>query len=259
MNKSLDLELRNEVMCTMSKYMDSIKLLKVDHIGYREFHEDGSSIAFCSNEAWYELVLDEEMTRDMSTHYAQELMLIKKNNFNCIIRAASCANNRFLRELLMRDMCNSLLVYKREKGIIKMYSFIASNSNISALNFFFNKHQLFELVVNSYKDELANVLQKKEYQPLRQPLFCAQLVSDIFNQEEIMVDKNNNHSLTPRESEYIPLLANGATNKDLAAWFKISARTAQYHVNNIKRKLKVASRYNIPQSIKVQLNDQNVL
>jgi DNA-binding CsgD family transcriptional regulator len=50
------------------------------------------------------------------------------------------------------------------------------------------------------------------------------------------------HRLTAREREVLSLLANGATDKDVAATLVISPRTASIHVGNILAKLQVPNR-----------------
>ena len=244
MRKSLDLKLRNEVMNTLNQYSEHIKKLNINHIGYREFWDDGTSIAFCSKEEWYKVApYSEEMNSDMSIHYALELISIKKNGFDYIVRSISSVNNRFLEQLLRHDICNSLLIYKKEDKVIKMFSFIASKSNTTTLNYFFNNRDKFEAVINLYKEDLANIFKKDEYQELRMPLFNQNVVSSIF-------EKTNNYSdnkiiLTPREEDCIALLIKGARDKDIAACLGISPRTASHHVASIKKKLKASNRFGI--------------
>jgi len=48
--------------------------------------------------------------------------------------------------------------------------------------------------------------------------------------------------LTPREMEVIRLLAEGLSNKEIAALLFISPRTVNYHLDNIYSKLGVGSR-----------------
>ena len=57
-NKELNLKLKNEAINTLPQYLSEALALKVDYIGYREFYDDGTSMAFCSNEEWYDLVED---------------------------------------------------------------------------------------------------------------------------------------------------------------------------------------------------------
>jgi non-specific serine/threonine protein kinase len=49
-------------------------------------------------------------------------------------------------------------------------------------------------------------------------------------------------SLTPRERELLPLLAQGLTDREIAAALSISPRTVGYHVTNLLSKLQVESR-----------------
>ncbi|WP_460370509.1 helix-turn-helix domain-containing protein, partial [Actinocorallia lasiicapitis] len=49
-------------------------------------------------------------------------------------------------------------------------------------------------------------------------------------------------SLTARESEVLRLLADGLSNRDIAAALFISPKTASVHVSNILAKLGVATR-----------------
>jgi DNA-binding CsgD family transcriptional regulator len=251
MKKKLDLQLREEVLELLQKYQNEISNLNIDHIGYREFHKDGTSMAFCSKKEWYDIApYSEEIINDMSIHYALELISLNKKGYNFIIRSISLANNRFLKELLRQDMCNSLLIYKRDKDIIKQYSFITSSSNVSILNHFFNKKDNFEKIIELYKHELSNIFQQNKYQELNLQLFNEKTANTIF---EGVKTNSNNSILTPKEQECVSLLIRGANNKDIANCLKISPRTASYHVANIKSKLNVNSRYNIKELIKQKL------
>jgi DNA-binding NarL/FixJ family response regulator len=48
--------------------------------------------------------------------------------------------------------------------------------------------------------------------------------------------------LTRREAEVLPLVARGFTNREIAEELVISVRTAEHHVEHIRRKLGVRSR-----------------
>lgn len=244
MSKSLDLKLRKEVMDRLDQYSGHIKNLNINHVGYREFFDDGTSIAFCSKEEWYEIApYSEEMNADMSIHYALELISLKQNGFDYIIRSISSANNRFLEQLLLQDMCNSLLIYKKEDKMIKMFSFIAARTNTAALNYFFNYRSKFEAIINLYKNDLAYIFKKEEYQALRKPLFNKNVTNGIF--DKTYGYGNNKIILTPREEECVMLLIKGARDKDIANCLGISPRTASQHVASIKKKLKTNNRFEI--------------
>lgn len=251
MKKDLDLLLRKEVLQVIKEYEDEIKCLNINYIGYREFYRDGTSMAFCSNLNWYDIApYSEEMKVDMAIHYALELIFLKKNEFNYIVRTTSFIKNKFIKSLSSQDMCNSLLIYKKEKDIIKMYSFIASKNNKEAMNYFVNKKDYYDYVVSLYQEKLFNIFKKKEYNELRLPLFNKETTEIIFKNETI---KNQEFNFTKREKDCLHLLMYGASNKEIAKNLNISPNTAAYHVNNIKNKLQVNSRYSIVKLINKKL------
>jgi len=55
--------------------------------------------------------------------------------------------------------------------------------------------------------------------------------------EEIMVEP-----LTPREREVLQMLAQGKSNREVAARLKISEHTAKFHVASVLGKLRAATR-----------------
>jgi DNA-binding CsgD family transcriptional regulator len=251
MENLLNLELRQECKKILFKYKNELKSLKIDHIGYREFHYDGTSSAFCSHDGWYKVTLDNRMSMEMSLHYAQELISLNRDKFHYIIRTPFCAKNAFLKELLKRDMCNSLLIYTREPKVIRMFAFISYTSNLTALNNFFNNKTSFDSFTNYYKNELINIFTKEKYKVLRKPLFPQELADSIFLSQDSGNIIINDCILTKREFEVAQLLLSGATDKDIAQRFDISPRTAYYHVTNLKKKLKVNSRINIQSLMKL--------
>ena len=199
-------------------------------------------MAFCSKLEWYVVApYVEGMNIDMSIHYALELLKLNKDGFDYIVRSISSINNKFLEQLSLQDMCNSLLIYKREGKVIKMFSFIASKSNKTALNYFFNNREKFEEMIKLYENDLAIIFKKVEYQKLRQPLFNQNVVNSIFKNSS--TQSKNKNILTPREEECVKLLIEEARDKDIANFLGISPRTASQHIANIKKKLQVSNRF----------------
>ena len=97
----------------------------------------------------------------MSLHYATEILSLNRNNYNYIIRSTANASTEFCGELLINDLCNSLLLYKKKKNVIQIFSFISRSSNIDALDFFFNKKHEFEYLANSFGHILAFTFSEK--------------------------------------------------------------------------------------------------
>jgi len=67
-------------------------------------------------------------------------------------------------------------------------------------------------------------------------------------QAGLLIQKLNDRSaetLTPRESEVATLVAQGLTNREIAARLYLSERTAENHVQHILTKLDLANRSQI--------------
>lgn len=254
MTKDLNLRLRAEVIKAINPYLAEMQGLSIEYIGYREFYSDGTSMGMCSREIWYDSILDADFITDMGIHYTQEMMLLERAGFNYVIRTAINANNRFLKELLKKDLCNSLIFYKKDKEVIRMFCFIASSSNTLALNYFFNKRYIFELIVSSCEEKITNIFLQQKYKELRIPLIEQKVIKILLEGKKKLNSREENHILTTREKECISLIAKGAGDKDIAKHFGISTRTVEYHIANIRKKLNVCNRFMIKQAAQLQYN-----
>jgi two-component system response regulator NreC len=72
-------------------------------------------------------------------------------------------------------------------------------------------------------------------------------VSPVLSDEmtDIILEKNNEDPLTPRERQVLQLLAEGKSNKDIVALLNISIFTVRRHRDNIMRKLKFKTMTNL--------------
>lgn len=251
-NRNLNFCLQEECIKAIECYLKELKDLQIESFGYREFYLDGTSMGICSSETWYEAILDANFIADMGMHYTQEIMLLERKGFDYIIRTATNANNRFLRQLLIQDLCNSLIFYKKSKEVIRMFCFIAPSSNLSALNYFVNKRFVFESIAVSCEAKLTNIFLQQKYQKLRISLIAPEVVKKILEEKKELHCSGIYYDLTTREKECISLIAKGATDKDIAKNFGISTRTVEYHISNIRKKLNVCNRFGIKEVMKLQ-------
>jgi two-component system response regulator NreC len=74
------------------------------------------------------------------------------------------------------------------------------------------------------------------------PSLAKLLVKDYLNQSISPADQSTLDGLTPRESEVLSLLADGATNQEIAEMLTISPKTVARHRENIMAKLNLHSR-----------------
>ena len=54
--------------------------------------------------------------------------------------------------------------------------------------------------------------------------------------------RDSEHGLSPREEEVAGLVASGASNKEVASALYVNAKTVEYHLANIYRKLDIRTR-----------------
>ncbi len=74
------------------------------------------------------------------------------------------------------------------------------------------------------------------------PSLAKLLVRDYFTQNDLDEDNNALDGLTDRQQEVLALLAEGATNAEIAAKLHISPKTVSSHRENIMQKLNLHSR-----------------
>ncbi|MGI6611628.1 MAG: LuxR C-terminal-related transcriptional regulator [Limnochordia bacterium] len=72
------------------------------------------------------------------------------------------------------------------------------------------------------------------------PSMADRLVSYVLSHDIRQMDRCS--ELTGRENEVLGLIANGLSNKEIAATLSLSVRTVKAHVSNVLRKLDVADR-----------------
>jgi len=233
---------RAEMLAIFTPHLEALGNIKVDSDGYRSFNDKGDTIYYCSNDEYY---IGNIHSEEIMMHYAKEIMLINREGYNFILRSPDKANNPFLKELLKRDICNSLIIYKMEQNIIHMFCFIFSTSNNMAINCFINKRELFENIATLCKGKVDKLCKKNEYLKLKESIFPTNFAESIFDKIKLQSEVSTKNIFTGRQKQCISLLEKGATNKDIAQRLDICPKTVEYHLGNLKTKLECNSRFGI--------------
>lgn len=74
------------------------------------------------------------------------------------------------------------------------------------------------------------------------PWVADKIVKELFRQPKRLESSQSVKELTNKEVQVLKLLANGATNKEIASSLNISDNTVKYHLRNITEKLHVKNR-----------------
>jgi len=74
------------------------------------------------------------------------------------------------------------------------------------------------------------------------PWVASKIAKEIFHKRGILALKRSDSDLTAKEDEVLRLLADGATNKEIAASLCITENTVKFHLRNIMEKLQLKNR-----------------
>ncbi len=103
-----------------------------------------------------------------------------------------------------------------------------------------------DIGVNGYlmKDSTSEELRKAIYSVINNENYIQAALIPLLNSRLIArdIDKEKIDSLTRRELEVLVKIANGMSNKEIAATLDISERTVKNHISNIFKKICVADR-----------------
>lgn len=77
------------------------------------------------------------------------------------------------------------------------------------------------------------------------PLIASKIIDESFRNAGKLRVKKTNHKLTVKEEEVLELVAQGATNKEIASKLYISENTVKFHIRNIMEKLHFKNRAQI--------------
>lgn len=74
------------------------------------------------------------------------------------------------------------------------------------------------------------------------PWIASKIVEELFRNAGRLRAKHTGHNLTVKEEEVLRLVAQGATNKEIASSLYISENTVKFHIRNIMEKLHFKNR-----------------
>lgn len=77
------------------------------------------------------------------------------------------------------------------------------------------------------------------------PWIASKIVEELFRNAGRLRAKHTGHKLTVKEEEVLRLVAQGATNKEIASSLYISENTVKFHIRNIMEKLHFKNRAQI--------------
>lgn len=242
----------NQTLKLMSTYLEILKKKSFEsgidfltHFGIRNFLYDGNSIGLTTNKEWNGIIDENKLHDELKLHYKKELTFVMKNNFKYFLKTDSAANTPFLKKLSEVDMCNSMGVYRKNDKGVNAYFFTAPKFFHEATQIFFNKIEIFEKIVDEVEKLNVYTYNSEFIQPIleSQDLLWFKKTKNLNNNLGARVTINGQTIiLTDAEFKIFKLLAYPNSTKALSASLGISAKTVDWHINNIKRKIGIYSR-----------------
>ena len=243
-------QLKKELQLVLNPQIQKLGAIRPDFIGWRDFLSDGTSLSYCSNNLYY---TEKPIVAEASFHYMQEILWLNRRGFKIVVRTPSLVNNAFLKKLENMDMCNSIIIYKKDINVIQMFCFIFKANNIGAMSFFVNEKEKFEVIAEKCLNKTLDISKSDKYFHLRDQLFSNDQAASIFEDCLLIDRKNTNYSLSKRQKECLDLIVQGATNKDIANILDICPKTVEYHLKKIRETLHCHTRFDIKQKYKQQI------
>lgn len=178
------------------------------------------------------------LKKPRSFHYLEDIPYFKpsmigiKNNFN---------------------ITNVISYVKKQDNYIDIYWFATHTNRAGALNYFLNNLDKLEHYSNSFRDSANNLIKKGEknliditatlkdqYSPTIQKIMSLgnTINNPIYNNKKSIL-------LSKRELECCTLLIGGDSSKIIANKLKLSFRTVEFYLDNVKKKLQCRNRYEL--------------
>lgn len=172
-------------------------------------------------------------------------------------------------ELFQMDH-SAMLIQKDETGV-EFFGFAANRNNSCLEKIYLNHQSLLIKYAAYFKKELGDILLKMQEEAgnLRQlkgqDFFTKELITPEPSSQEafleeigLKADIERAAKLSSREKECMRYLVNGLCTKEIAAHLKLSPRTVEFYLENIKNKLSCWSKHELS-TIARSLADLNLL
>lgn len=244
--KSLSWEFETEVNQICSHFF---KEFDVNYFDYARFYDDGSALILYSDRNWVKCFTS-------AFHYIVPSVVIENGAhlWEEYIDTAiiSCARNDF-------NHAYGITLCEQGVGYKQILNFAAPVKNSKILNIYLNRQEVLREFTNYFSDKAASLIGKLEKNRIALPEQMLSLSDDkninLLSYEKPLESKILSKHLkipssiksvsTSRELECLSLLMQGHSAKAIGRELGISFRTAETHLDALKRKLNCNTRFEL--------------
>ena len=235
-------------------------LFEIHTFGYRKFFLNGDSFGISNNFSWTHFCL-EKFEGKLLPNYETEIKSVLyegKSHFSRIGKPDS--KDIFLSALYELDIWNTCSLYKKTADGVEGFYFASTRENNSIIAKYINNSILLERFSYYFKEKLNEIINLQDIQSARSPTISP----SVFESPQVGFSLDTSDikkflSLTPihkfflnvegvdvtlsiQEFRCLALLSQGKTAKEIGNMLKISQRTVEGYIDNIKHKAKTTSR-----------------
>lgn len=228
----------------------------INHLNYIQKNNDGTVFYLCTNPNWLTHYYNEAYPSVGAFEHNESL-----SNFKYVLWSSLDSGDKILHDSknLIGIEHGITIIDKMENGY-GYYNFGSNNNDKLILSKYISNLDLLNKFKTYFKFEAKNILNdSKKYSfilpavPGGRITLSSGIVqeSQKSNYEKLYIDKENNLFLTSRETECMEWYLKGKTSSEVALIMKISKRTVEAHVENVKLKLKCKNLFQVGYTIAV--------
>lgn len=217
------------------------ELFDLQYFSYGKFYDDGRCILLCTN-------------KDVFIHHFQ-----KEYKLTVLPKEAYTPKNRIYNLIMVNNDSPSIItdehqlfnhgtmldIIVKSKGYYEMFCFVTNDISAKPINLFLNSLDNLNEFTKDFVNQ--NILQQAEQQLIQLPDSMRPKLNKC--QEESLAYniafKGKNLSLSERQYQCLAMLGKGKSAKEIAKQLKISFRTVETHIDNLKIKLDCNRRHDL--------------
>lgn len=230
------------------------KSFGINGFGYARFYKNGQCFDIFSDIKWQQLYFD----KFDCYHLVKEDLKFSSNNSSTVLWGNSLIErkNPILNASYEHNLWHGLRIYESFADHVDCWHFTTAVSNFQIVNFYINEINSFKRYIHYFNEKAASLINKQNsLYFLEKNIFDDQSGNAFFSQEkfkdELSIKKFkvniNNHQITfsKREAECVEHIVQNKTFKEVAIKMKLSPRTVEFYLNNVKRKANCATSHEL--------------
>ena len=257
------INIKNHITLTSAKDIQQIcaplfEFLGITYFNFTRVYSDGGRIRLCTDPLWVEHFYSAELYKTSVFEREPELyipgqFLWNQANTNCNLETLK----QHLREGYNRD--HVLSIIRPQKNFMDVFNLAGDNKNTELNSYYFIYMNCIHKFINYFLVQAAKIISISEENRFFVPMERQQFLSDDgsglqkgsfshqfmqkleLRQATINI-KEKLLLLSPRETQILALTLRGKSAKEAARELKLSPRSIETYLENIKRKAGISSR-----------------